>query len=106
MFLAIRGGNDSTQCETCFTFLKIKDFKSHNPDKCMTYDCVLPKHDKNFFCLIGCGYTHADRFFMLKHIAENHQTKFSELKKWGFNYLAINDQYLKLVQTRQDNTRK
>ena len=39
---------------------------------------------------------------MMKHIVENHLRQFEELGKWGFNYVAIKDQYLKLVQSRED----
>ena len=56
--------------------------------------------------MIGCGYTHPDRVKMMKHIVENHLRQFEELGKWGFNYVAIKDQYLKLVQSREDGKEK
>ena len=38
LFQAIRGGDDYQQCEECFNFVKIKDFKlKHDTTRCMAY---------------------------------------------------------------------
>ena len=100
LFAAVRGSNDLTSCKKCFSFVNIKDFeRRHDTNKCFTYPVSLPIYDSKYLCLC-CEYTNPDRLKLMKHITERHLGQFSELSKWGYNYIVIKEQYEKLEDTR------